>query len=108
MLAASSVRVWWGWLSYTWLVDSSDSPSIVKQSQQGIDSSCIPLFILYLWFCGVSYALCLWSSLIQSCLEKILQLSWSLGIPLNGALLVCWFGLLQPLFIQGISHCTLG
>ena len=72
MLAASNVRVWWGYLSYTQLVENSDSPSIVEQSQQGIDSSCIPLFIPHLWLCGVSYALCLLPSLLQCCLEMIL------------------------------------
>ena len=48
-----------GWYSVSWSVDNSDSPSIVEQSQQGADSSCILLFIPCLWLCGVSYALCL-------------------------------------------------
>ena len=69
----------------------------MEQSQQGIDSSCIPLFIPCLWLCGVSYALCLLPSLLECCLEMILQLSLSLGIPLNGALLVQGSLLLQPL-----------
>ena len=41
----------------------------------------IPLLSLSL-VCGVSYALCLLLSLMQCCLNMILWLSWSLGIPL--------------------------
>ena len=35
-----------GSCSIPWSVDNSDSPSIVEQSQQGTDSSCIPLLFL--------------------------------------------------------------
>ena len=71
-----------GGYSVPYPVDNSDSPSVVEQSQQGISFSCISFIIPFLQLCGVSYALCLLPSLMQCCLNMILWLSWSLGIPL--------------------------
>ena len=55
-----------------WVVDNSDSPSIVEQSQQRcwlwLYSFIIPCF----WLCGISYALCLLPSLLKCCWELFL------------------------------------
>ena len=69
MLSAPVLRYILGDCSVPWSVDNSDSPSIVEQSQQDINCSCIPFIIPCLWLCGVSYALCLLPSLLQCCLE---------------------------------------
>ena len=54
-----------GSCSVPYPVDNSDSPPVVEQSQQGISFSCISFIIPHLWLCGVSYALCLFPSLLQ-------------------------------------------
>ena len=63
-----------------YLVDNSQSPSVVEQLWQGISFSCISFTNALLWLCGVSYALHLLPSLLQFRLEIIMSLGCSLGI----------------------------
>ena len=90
------------------LVDTSDSPSIVKQSQQGCDSSCytllavVPSSVKY----PIPYACQLASCNmgISSCI--LLSLCFSLCYP---DLLFCYFslsllGLCSPLLSRVFSH----
>ena len=95
-----------GSCSIPWAVDNSDSSSIVEQSQQGTDSSCIPL--LFLVSGSVEYPMP-YASCLASC-SVGWRLSCSLAGPyefclschslLNAAQLVWGFGLLQPLLFR--------
>ena len=111
-VSCTSCRYTMGCCSVSQSVDNSDSPSIVEQSQQNADCSCI----LYLFLVSGSveypmpYAYCL-----ASC-----SAGWRLSL---GVLLVSQCLLMFPLvlpvychfiwafvapFIKGLLHCTLG
>ena len=57
-----------------WVVDNSDSPSVVEPSQQRCWVWLYSFIIPCLWLCGVSYALDLLPSLLHCCWELFL---WS-------------------------------
>ena len=116
MLAAPCVGTQWVVALYLGSVVNSDSPSMVEQSQQGPDSSCILLFISCLWLCRVSYAICLLLSLLQCVFEIILRSSGCLVMPLDvpscsPCLLPTVFsplGFCSPFLFRVFLHCALG
>ena len=94
-----------GGCSVPYPVYNSDSPSVVEQSQ-GTSFSCISFIILCLWSVEypMPYASCLascsegWRLSCSSVDHLVFHLFW--GTLMNGALLVCYFGLLQPLLFR--------
>ena len=89
------------------LVDNSDSPSIVEQSQQGHDSSCYTLLTVIPSSVKIPIPLCLSASLLQHeyiLLHSFVSLSLCvLTFPMFfSSTTTTTTGALQPLFIQGV------